>query len=170
MNRWLTSVAFCAALAALVGAQIQAPGISPADQAKLFQRNRLLIRAAVESSVALSDQNADYNGYFVRADLCTSLAKRWASEIESAAKANERERASELTNLLGKVIDDGVAANLKLSRKQIESGSMQEKDLFRRRDEAIKILRPLEAALRDIEAAHKTVNDGIDNLNRAANK
>jgi hypothetical protein len=170
MSRWLTSVAFAAALAALVGAQTQTPGLSPADQAKLFQRNRQLIRDAVESSVKLSEQNNDYNGYFVRAELCTNLAKRWATEIEAAAKSNERERASELTSLLGKVIDDGVAANLKESRKQIEAGSMQEKELFRRRDDALKVLGSLESPLHDIEPAHKTVQDGIEKLKLAAKK
>lgn len=170
MSRWLTSVAFAAILAALVGAQGQTPGPSPADQAKLFQRNRQLIRDAVESSVKLSEQSADYNGFFVRAELCTNLAKRWAAEIESAAKANERGRAGELTSLLAKVIDDGVAANLKESRKLIEVGSLQEKELIRRRDEAIKALKPLESSLQDIEPAHQTVTDGIEKLNLATKK
>jgi hypothetical protein len=169
MSRWLASVAFAAALAVLVGAQGQS-GLAPADQARLFQRNGRLVRAAVESSVDLSLQNADYGGFFRRADLCTNLAKRWATEIDSAAKANERDRAGELTGLLGKVINDGVAANLKESRKLIEVGSSHEKDLFRRRDDAIAALKPLEVSLRDNEPAQKTVSDGIKSLNLATRK
>ena len=167
MTRWLSVAVFAGLLSALVGAQGPTPGMSPSDQARMYHRNQLLVRAAIESSLDLSGQEADYAGYCARAEICTVLARSWAQEIESAANARESERASELTALLDRLISKGVAANLRFARDKIEAGSHLESELFRRRDDAIKVLKPLEAALRDIEPARKTVDNGVQSLEQA---
>jgi hypothetical protein len=166
MNRWLSAVCLSALLVAIVGAQGQTPGISPADQARLYQRNKQLVRAAIESSLDLSDKNADFDGYFARTDICTRLAKRWAAEVESAAKSNDRGRTVEMAGLLDRVIDRGVVANIKMARQGIEVGSQSEKDLIRRRDDAIKVLTPLE----EIEPARESVKANIEKLKVATKK
>ena len=166
MSRWLSAAGFSALLVAIVGAQGQSPGLSPADQARLYQRNKQLVRAAVESSLELSEKKADFNGYLDRADICTNLAKRWAAEVESAAKSNDLSRTKEMTGLLDRVIDLGVAANIKMARQGVEVGSQNEKDLFLRRDAAIKLLKPLEA----IEPARPSVQASIEKLEGAAKK
>lgn len=165
MSRWLSVAGVSALLAAIVGAQGQT-GNSPADQARLYQRNKQLVRAAIESSLELSDKNADFDGYFARADICTRLAKRWAAEVESAARSNDRGRTVEMAGLLDRVIDRGVVANIKMARLGIEVGSQSEKDLIRRRDDAIKVLTPLE----EIEPARESVKANIEKLKVATKK
>ncbi len=165
MSRWLTAAGISALMVAIVGAQTQAP-VSPADQAELYQRNRALVHAAIDSSLELSDKDANFDGYFARADICTKLAKRWADEVKTADDAKDRERTAEMAGLLNRVIDRGVVENIKMARKGIETGSQYEKDLFRRRDDAIKVLEPLEG----IEPARQSVKDNIDRLKDAAKK
>lgn len=165
MSRWLSTAVFSALMVAIVGAQTQAP-VSPADQAALYQRNKALVHAAIDSSLDLSGKDANFDGYFARADICTKLAKRWADEVKTAASANDRDRTVEMTGLLDRVIDRGVVANIKMARQGIQSGSQYEKELFRRRDDAIKVLEPLE----EIEPARQSVKDNIDRLKDAAKK
>lgn len=173
MSRWLTIVLVCGSVAAWVGAQNKTP-VSPAVQARLYQRNHQLVRLAVESSLDLSGPTSTFHGSLERAAICTKLARRWAAEIESAARLKETDRASELAAHLERVIDRGVSANLRLARQKIEEGSELEKDLFRSRDEALGILEPLGTALRqttqgvDIRQAVQSIDGGVQSLKRAA--
>ena len=168
MKRFLSVVLFSAVLAAWVGAQNQTPRPSPADQARLVQRNRALYRTAVDRGLNLTKQYDALD----RAGTCTELAKDWAKEVEAAAKARDHVRVAELGKQLSQVVDQGVVANLEEARKKIEAGSLREKALEKRRDDAVDVLKPLlDDALRGVteyEAVRKAVAAGVDKIQSAA--
>ena len=166
MKRFLSVVLFSATLAAWVGAQGQAPRPSPADQAKMVQRNRSLYRTAVDRGLNLTKQYDALD----RAGTCTELAKDWAREVESAAKAHDHARVSELGKQLSQVVDQGVVPNLEEARKQIKAGSLYEKALEKRRDDAVDVLKVLESVLRGVteyEPERKAVADGMTKVQNA---
>jgi hypothetical protein len=165
MSRHLGVLLVFGSLAALVGAQTPT---NPQEQANLFSRDRELVRAAIDNSLELTGQS----GYLDRARTCNNLVKVWAREVESAAKSKDSARANEMGDLLGRVVESGVAKNLGKAREQIQIGSPMEIELYRRRDEAVEVLRPLEELLRssgrDLEALATSLGKGRHSVESAA--
>jgi len=168
MSRYLSVLSLFIALAALVGAQGPVPGISPLEQARLLSRDRQLVQAAVENSLELTSQT----GYLDRAKTCNRLVKVWAHEVEDAARTKDQARANEMGGLLNRVVEAGVAKNLRSARDAIQEGSPMERELFLRRDEALDVLRPLEELLRDagrdLEALSNALTQGRRTIESAA--
>jgi hypothetical protein len=167
VKRFLSVVLFSAVVAAWVGAQGQAPRPSPADQAKMIQRNRALYHTAVNRGLNLTKQFDALD----RAGTCTELAKEWAKEVETAAKARDHARVAELGKQLSQVVEQGVVPNLEEARKQIKAGSLYEKALEKRRDDAVGVLTPLESVLRGVteyDPVRKAVAAGVDKIYSAA--
>ncbi len=167
MSRYTSVLLLFAALAALVGAQGQAP-VSPLDQTRLFARDRQLVQAAVENSLELTSQI----GYLDRAKTCNRLVKVWAHEVEDAAKAKDQARANEIGGLLNRVVEAGVAKNLRSARDVIQEGSPMERELDLRRQEVVDILIPLENLLRqsgrELESLAQALASGRRSVESAA--
>jgi hypothetical protein len=168
MSRYVSVFLLFVALAALVGAQDPSARISPFDQAKLFSRDRQLVQAAVENSLELTNQT----GYLDRAKTCNRLVKVWANEVAEAARAKDQARANEMGELLNRVVEAGVAKNLRSARDRIQEGSPMERELAQRRDETLAVLRPLEEVLRtagrDLESLSAALTQGRRNVESAA--
>lgn len=153
MSRWIWVTAFFIAISALVGAQ-GPTSRTAADQSRNLTRNRDLLRATIDNSLELGSKD----GHLDKAGTCNRLVKIWAGEVERAAKGSEVARAVELGDHLNRVVEHGVAGNLRSARKVIEVGSPMEQQLFDRRDEVLNVLRPLESALGDAARDHRDLN------------
>src|SRR5262249_55784977 len=108
MNRWWVLPILCAALAAGVWAEDVPEAPSAAAQAKLFQRNRVLLQTLVQGGLELAKQEDPVK----RAGCCNDLAKQLANEIRLAAQSRDAYRAAELGDHLYALLHDGVAGNL----------------------------------------------------------
>ena len=162
MSRYLWVTTLFIVLAALVGAQGPTAG-SPADQAKLLSRNRQLLRMTVENSLDLGAKES----HLEKAGTCNRLVKVWAGEVERAAKSDEVARAVELGEHLNRVVEQGVAGNLRSARKRIEVGSPMEQQMFDRRDEVVSALASLETTLGVAARDHRELAAVLTALSQA---
>jgi hypothetical protein len=133
----------------------------------MIQRNRSLYRTAVEKGLNLTGQTYSLH----RAGTCTEMAREWAREVDAAAKARDHARVAELGKQLSQVIDQGVVPNLEEARREIQPGSLAERTLFKQRDAAVEVLKPLEDTLSGVteyEPVRKAVADGMNKIQSAA--
>jgi hypothetical protein len=107
--RNLLAVSVAAFLAALVGAQGPTDRSSPAEQARLLQRNREMIRELVDGGLELSEKAEPVN----KVDSCNRVARKLAEEIGKAARGGESARVVELCQHLATLLDKGIAPNLR---------------------------------------------------------
>jgi hypothetical protein len=162
-----------AVLAVLLSAWVGAQGPrvpSAAEQSKLLERNRSLYRAAIDGGLNLMVLDRRENELY-RAQCYTQLAKQWAREIEQAASAKDADRVTELGQHLTQMVDQGVVPNLQSARKKYKSGSEAEKELFRQRDEAVNVLKPLEESLKQthgFEGIVQKLTEGRTKVEQAA--
>ena len=163
----LLSLTLIFILATLVGAQNGASRPSPADQAKMLEKNRELMKVTVEKGLDLTTKN----GSLERAVICTKLAGEWSKAIQAAASAKDSPRVRELGGHFDTVLNQGVVNNLQRARKEIAKGSQEEKQLELSRDEAIGVLKGLEDVLRgaqEFEPVVKKIHEGRSKVEQAA--
>jgi hypothetical protein len=120
-----------------------------AVRARLFQRNHQLIETLVKGGLRL----AGAEDALQRAECCSGVAERLATEIQRAVRSQEKERVTELGLHLRALLETGVAANLSTARKQIPLGSTLEKNLREVRDRAAQLVEPLEEQLLNVSDA-----------------
>jgi hypothetical protein len=172
VRRFITTILISAALATLVGAQ-NSTKPSLAEQVKMIQRNRELYKIAVHNGLNQTTQIDPLE----RARVSFELAKDFGDEMRKAAASHDAARVVELGQHLNRVVDQGVAGNLSLARKNIRAGSESEKILLDRRDQAIEDLKSLEDSIRqnlgtddskEIEAVLKGLREGQKKVEKAA--
>lgn len=162
MTRYAWVVLLFGGLAALVGAKGQSPSPSATEQAQQLARNRQLVRATVESSLELGEKADPLE----RANTCNRLVKVWAGAVERAARDEDIARAVELGSHLNRVVERGVAGNLRTARKNIPIGSPMERELLLRRDEALDMIRLLEVTLDQISRDRRELNPVVTALSQ----
>jgi hypothetical protein len=120
------------------------PAALPApERAVQVQRNYGLIQTLVESGLHLAAEEDPLK----RAHQCLDVAGRMAAEIRQAAEKREELRVVELGEHLHALLEQGVAGNIGLARRQIPSGSTAEKGLREACDQAAVLVRQLEEFL-----------------------
>jgi len=120
------------------------PAATPTpERAIQVQRNYRLIRTLVESGLHLAAEEDPLK----RARQCLDVAGRLAEEIRQAAEKREELRVVELGEHLHALLEQGVAGNIALARRQIPSGSTAEKGLREACDQAAAFVRQLEEFL-----------------------
>ncbi|HEV3145121.1 MAG TPA: hypothetical protein VGZ47_14625 [Gemmataceae bacterium] len=173
MRRFITTILVSAALAAIVGAQGQTAKPSLAEQVKMIQRNRELYKIAVYNGLTQAEKFDPLE----RAHVSTELAKEFGAEMRKAAEHHDSARVVELGQHLNRVVDQGVAANLSLARKNIKVGSKSEEALRDRRDKALEDLKSLEESIRqnlgpdnskEVESILKGIREGRTKVEKAA--
>jgi hypothetical protein len=99
-----------AALAAWAGAQSPAPpALSPEDKLRLLRANGALLDDLVRDAVAASATNDPVQ----RAVRCRDAALSLAGAVGEAARADDAERAVELTDLFREVVRDGLVPTIR---------------------------------------------------------
>jgi hypothetical protein len=131
------------ALVPVAGAQNPAIPSDDVVRARLFQRNHELIQTLVRGGLRL----AGAEDALQRAECCSGVAERLATEIHRAVLNQEKERVTELGAHLHALLETGVAANLSIARKHIPIGSTLEKNLREVRDRTAHLVEPLEEQL-----------------------
>lgn len=137
---------------------------SASDDLRRFRRNHSLIRALVDGSVMLSRESDQLR----RAQLCTSVARNYANEIQSAASHREGARAVELGQQLHDLLQRGVAANLSTVIKSTPVGSARDAEFVKLNHELEDVVGPLEEQLQsagngdraEYQRALQAVRDG----------
>lgn len=168
MRRHAVSFGLLALMCAVVGAQGPSRSLPPAEQAKLLGRNRGLLKATIDNSLELGGSNDPLQ----RVGACHQLVQFWANEVEQAARERQSPRAVEMGELMNRLVERGVAENLRIARQDIKPGSLSEPELFRRRDEAVQTLKKLENQLddapRDLHPLRDAVAAGRQSVESAA--
>jgi len=156
MRRFLRRLLPALLLAGLVGAD-EAP--APAERARLFERDRELIRELVEQGLRLAEEDDALK----RADCCNGVARHLADEMRRAADDREPARVAELSAHLHDVLKGGVAANLTTAcAGPAPAASTFEKDLQEVHHHTVTLLQPLEDELRRLPDG-----DGRDDVRQA---
>lgn len=115
---------FVVALVAFAWADDAAPP-SSAERARLFQRNKELVRKLVDGGLRLAAEDEP----FKRAEYCNDLAALLAAEVHRSAANREGRRAAEMGGHLHSLLHDGVAGILNGPGRAIPPGSPGEKEL-----------------------------------------
>jgi hypothetical protein len=140
---------FISVLVPSAGAQDSGPPTDDAVRVRLFQRNYALIHTLVKGGLSL----ASADDALQRAECCSGVAERLATEIQQAALNHDKGRVAELGTHLRALLETGVAANLSTARKQIPVGSTLEKNLREVRDRTAHLVEPLEEQLLNVADA-----------------
>jgi hypothetical protein len=120
------------------------------ERAVQVQRNYGLIQTLVESGLHLAAEEDPLK----RARQCLDVAGRLAEEIRQAAEKREELRVIELGEHLHALLEQGVAGNVGLARRQIPLGSTAEKSLRQACDQAAVLVRQLEEFLQSTSEPH----------------
>lgn len=116
---------------------------SASEDLRRFRRNHPLLRALVNGSVEL----AKASDQFKRAQLCTSVARCFAEEIQSAASHREGPRTAELGQQLSDILQRGVAANLSSAVNSTPVGSARDVEFQKLNRDMDDVMGPLEEQL-----------------------
>ncbi len=144
MKRYLLWAVLVAVLVPAAAAEDPASPSDASKRTRRFQQDNDLIETLVQGGLRLAAQDDPVK----RAECCNDVAECLAGEIQRAAENQDKERVAELGQYLDALLEQGVAANLSMARKQIPVGSTLEKNLHDIRDRAAKLVRPLEEQLR----------------------
>jgi hypothetical protein len=159
IRRLLTVVAF-AVFAAIVGAQGPKP-LLPQQRAELYKKNRPMIERLVEKAV---ESSRTPNDHVKRADSYYKVLFDFSKEITRARETKDMVRVEELTELLQKLLDDGLRPTLDDARRQVANGTGSE-DYQRVRDDLLAQVNALLTDLDDHAKAKSSLESARDNLN-----
>jgi len=148
MRRWLLLPVLALTLASITVGQ-NVPVSARLGRAGQFESNYGLIQVLVENSLRLAAEEDALK----RADYCDGLVERFAAEIKNASAHNDEARVAELGQHLHDLVSQGVAANLRMARRQVPQDSALEKDLHSVRAHAERSLKPVEEQLRQTAGA-----------------
>jgi hypothetical protein len=151
MKRWLLLTILVAALLwrglettsprAVAEDPVSPPPVS--ERVLGVQRNFSLIQSLVQGGLRLAAEPEPQK----RADQCLSVAGQLADEIRQAAEKRDFTRIMELGEHLHALLEQGVAANLRLARRRTPADSTAEKQLQEACDQATRLVRQLEEFL-----------------------
>lgn len=146
------------------------PGAS--DELRRFRDNNSLLRALVNGSVLLAKEKDQ----FKRAELCTVVARFFATEIQHAASNRDGPRAAELGQHLHDMLQRGVAANLGTVVSNTPAGSARDADFVKLYREVDNVIVPLEEQLQSsgdaqtkeyLQQTLRVVRDGRSEVEKA---
>jgi hypothetical protein len=159
-RRTLTTVT-AALMAAVVGAQ-GSKDPTPAQRAKLFERNREVIEQVVKQTV---ESAKTPNDHVKRANTYYKVLYQFNTEIAKANDAHDTARVEELTRHLQTVLDKGLGPTLIRARDQVAQGTGVEEyrkakdDLMAQVDALLGILAENPTAKASLEGAKQRLND-----------
>ena len=144
-------------------AMMPPPMPSPNEELRRFQLNREVLKALVEGSLQLAQEEDPVQ----RAAHCGNIAKSLAEAIQKAASDREGARVAELGRILRDQVQRGVAGNLKAAiRESAPAGSTRDQNIQQVVKDVNGFLQPLEEQLlKAPESEHlqptlKAVHDG----------
>ncbi len=161
-------------VAVLVPAAVaEDPAVLPAaERVVQVQRNYGLIQTLVESGLHLAAEEDPLK----RALQCLDVAGRMVEEIRQAAEKREELRVVELGEHLHALLEQGVAGNVGLARRQTPLGSTAEKSLRETCDQAAALVGQLEEFLQstsepldgaEIKGMLRGLHDGLEAVEKA---
>lgn len=112
--RHLLTLAAFAALAAWVSAQGPGTGLTASDQLALLKANRPLLEDLLDHGLNVARKNTPID----RADECQRVAARLGREVRSAVYTGDADRLAEVSELLKRVVSDGLVPNLTAARNE----------------------------------------------------
>lgn len=147
------------------------PAVHVVEQARRFQRNRDLIASLVDGGLRLVLKSSAQD----RAEACAEVAAHLADEIQAAATSGDGPRTVELSKHLRKLLEDGVAANLRLACLTIKVDSPGNQYLLQIGRRTVKATESLltnllgnaTAPRSDLDRALRDITDGRAEVERA---
>jgi hypothetical protein len=128
----------------LAASSLWAQDPSASREVRRFQQNRDLIEALVNGSVGVAQEESTLK----RAEMCTEVASRFATEIGKAVDSDTA-RAAQLSEHLRVLLQDGVAPNLKRIAASPPDGSLSKRKFEAFDRELEQVMAPLEKQAQD---------------------
>jgi hypothetical protein len=153
-----------AAISALAGAQGPGAGLTAAQQQQLFQRNRQVVAALVDSSLDVSDASGDY---VKRSKSYRQVVAVLHAELSAAAQREDGTRVAEIGQHLDTVLSKGLTPSLRAAAGQVGPGGTGEKDLREIRDRSLELADWLQGQAKSKWADTPEVRAVIEALGRS---
>jgi len=158
--RDLAVLLILAGLAAFAGAQGQKPPLTAAQQQQLFQKNRTMVQALVDSSLEISKSN----DFVQRSRSYRKVAMQLQRELDDAAGDTDAGRIVELGKHLDTVLRQGLAPSLRAAHQQIGPGGTDRQNLLDMRNSTVELVDRLQNKARNKWADTPEVRQVIESL------
>jgi len=139
-SRWLLTPLYGVSAAARAEGSA---ATTPTEEAKRFQRNYRVIKAVVEGSLQLAEQEDP----IARARSYQQLAVSLVDEIRQAAAEREGARVEEMSQHLRSMVTEGVTPNVRTANERIPKGSQEERSIVDVASELVRVAQPLQDQL-----------------------